>query len=318
MLHKTLLRLALVLSLAWFQMPAHAATAPDETGGAHTPLLWRLSEGGGTVYLLGSFHLLREADYPLAPEIEMALEDAERVVFEVAPSDMSSPSAARITRELASLGDGARLRELVPPALLGKLEAQLAERGYSLSGMDRFEPWFVNLLLTLGISQSAGYSSQHGLDRHLMARATAGRKETIGLETIEAQMRALKGAPLDEQLATMKSLLDAPDAVRTAFDRLHAAWRSGDIEALDTLSRRKMQQASPESYARVNTERNMKWLPAIRELLARPAGEDALVVVGSMHLVGEDGLVHLLQRHGLAAERIADRPVDTRVAANGH
>jgi uncharacterized protein YbaP (TraB family) len=317
MLCKSLFRAVLAASLAVASIgaPACANTTPavgDDT--PHKALLWRLSNGGSTVYLLGSFHLLRKDDYPLAPEIELAFEDAERVVFEVAPSEMTSAASVKNTRELASLGEGERLRELVPAPLVPKLEEQLAARGSSLSRMDRFEPWFVNVTLSVGISQSLGYRSEHGLDRYLMARATDARKPTVGLETVESQLRALKESPLEAQLATLKALVESPDAVRTAFDQLHHAWKNGDAEALNALTREKMKAASPESYRRVNTLRNEKWLPAIRDLLARPAGDDALVVVGSMHLVGEDGLVEMLQAHGYAAQRVGPDEADTRIA----
>ncbi len=47
---------------------AAPATAPP------VPLLWKVSgHDGATVYLLGSFHLLRPDDYPLAPEVDAAL-----------------------------------------------------------------------------------------------------------------------------------------------------------------------------------------------------------------------------------------------------
>ena len=38
--------------------------------------LWVLSGEHNHVYLMGSFHLLRSSDYPLAPEFEAAYRDA--------------------------------------------------------------------------------------------------------------------------------------------------------------------------------------------------------------------------------------------------
>ena len=59
-----------------------------------TPLLWRAQGEAGTVYLLGSFHMLTAADYPLAPSVEAAYADAEALLFEVDPEAMSSPATA--------------------------------------------------------------------------------------------------------------------------------------------------------------------------------------------------------------------------------
>ena len=57
----------------------------------------------------------------------------------------------------------------------------------------------------------------------------------------------------------------------------------------------------PEVFKRMVTDRNRTWLPQIEELLA---GErDAMVVVGSMHLVGEGGIVNLLREKGYTVEQ---------------
>ncbi|MBM4231580.1 MAG: TraB/GumN family protein, partial [Gammaproteobacteria bacterium] len=43
--------------------------------------------------------------------------------------------------------------------------------------------------------------------------------------------------------------------------------------------------------------RNRNWVPQVKALLERD--EDTLVVVGALHLVGERGLIALLEREGL-------------------
>jgi hypothetical protein len=48
----------------------------------------------------------------------------------------------------------------------------------------------------------------------------------------------------------------------------------------------------------LTTDRNLKWLPKITALLRED--RDYLVIVGALHLVGNDGLVELLKRQGFA------------------
>ena len=67
-----------------------ATAAPPE------PLLWKASDGDNSVYLLGSFHLLKPDDYPLSPKAYAALEDAERVLFEL--SGVPEPLAREALR----------------------------------------------------------------------------------------------------------------------------------------------------------------------------------------------------------------------------
>jgi hypothetical protein len=46
------------------------------------PLLWKVSDANNSVYLLGSFHMLRADDYPLSKDVDAALADSESVLFE--------------------------------------------------------------------------------------------------------------------------------------------------------------------------------------------------------------------------------------------
>lgn len=291
---------ALIAALA--AAPLHASQPAMDP--SPVPLLWQLSKGGSTVYVLGSFHLLRKDDYPLAPEITAAFDDAESLVFEVTPAELDDPATTRLALEVAAFDNGDRLGSLLPEPVRAKLDAMLAPRGGSAARFDRYEPWFVNLALVMGISESMGFRTEHGLDRHLMAKAAAARKPVSGLETVESQMRALERTPVKEQLASLSELVAEPEEMRKALDSLHEAWRHGDVDRLDALTRIEMLRSTPETYRLLNVERNQAWLPQLRRLLDRPADEDVLVVVGAMHLLGEDGLIAQLRSQGYAATRI--------------
>ena len=55
-------------------------------------------------------------------------------------------------------------------------------------------------------------------------------------------------------------------------------------------------------YEKLVTRRNLDWLPQIESLF--DGDTDALVVVGSLHLVGEKGLVALLEGRGYEVEQL--------------
>lgn len=291
-----------VLLVALGAAPLHAA--PSTPAGSPVPLLWQLGKGGSTVYLLGSFHLLREDDYPLAPEVEAAFADAESLVFEVAPSELDDPATTRRALEIAGFDNGGRLGPLLTDGVRANLDAMLAGRDASAAHFDRYEPWFVNLTLVMGISDRMGFRTEHGLDRHLMGRAVAARKPMTGLETVESQMRALESTPLGEQLASLSELVADPDAMRDALDQLHTAWRRGDVERLEALTRVEMLKSTPETYRLLNVERNRAWLPQLRRMLDGSPDHDVLVVVGAMHLLGDEGLIAQLRSQGYVATRL--------------
>ena len=126
-----------------------ATTAP-------VPLLWKVSDRDNTLYLLGSLHLLKPSDYPLSGDVDRAFADAEKVVFEVALEELADPATAQKFLLAAGYGDERRLSTVVPPVLREKLDRLLARQGSSIAAIDRFEPWFVNLSLTLGMAGAQG------------------------------------------------------------------------------------------------------------------------------------------------------------------
>lgn len=301
-LPKTLLAAALGFAMAVAPCSAGPAPAPAKRPGT-VPLLWKVSDADSTVYLLGSFHLLKADDYPLPREVEAAFADAERVVFEVAPGDLASPEVAQLTLAAARYADGGTLSAVLPPPLRRKFEELLAARGATMAQFDTFEPWFVNLSLVMGLSNAMGFSAEHGLDQHVMRRAAEAGKPTSGLETVAAQMRALDGTPLNEQIAGLADFIEKPEETREMLGQLHDAWRRGDAARLDRLTRAEMERETPQTYRLVNVARNRAWMPQIRRLLDHPR-DDALVVVGAMHLLGKDGLVERLRSQGRQVERV--------------
>ena len=80
------------------------------------------------------------------------------------------------------------------------------------------------------------------------------------------------------------------------MDDLIEAWRVGDTEYLETTILADFQQY-PELHEKIVTERNRRWVERIDELL--DDDEDYLVIVGALHLVGEEGVPELLTDRGV-------------------
>lgn len=281
-----------------------AGSAPRAPAGPPLPLLWKVSDADNRVYLLGSFHLLRKDDYPLSPDVDAAFADAEALVFEIPPSELADPSLPLRMMQLATSDPDASLARVLPPDMLERLHARIHALGLPSAQLDHLEPWFVDATLVSVLGQRLGYSSDDGLDRALMVRAAEAGKPVSGLETLDDQLAALDGSPITEQLASLRDFVEEGEGMDRQLDELHAAWRTADIPTLERLTREQMIEKTPVTYRRLNVERNEAWLPKIEALVAKGPGEDALVVVGALHLLGEDGLVARLRERGYRVERI--------------
>jgi uncharacterized protein YbaP (TraB family) len=159
----------------------------------------------------------------------------------------------------------------------------------------KLEPWAAAMVLTQFALMKSGFDPQLGIDMQLVERARADDKPIDGLETVIDQLGIFDARSFDEQT---KFLIDAADDVPKLhgdLQRLVAAWRSGDMRALEKEFLKERAQA-PALYDALLGERNHKWLPKIAALL--DDDRDYLVVVGTLHFVGRDGLLELLTRAG--------------------
>ena len=302
-----LMSVAVAVEQARTPVPPVARAAPGATIPAKAPpvpLLWKVSDRDNAVYLLGSFHLLKPDDYPVSPDIDRAFAESDKVVFEVPPEQMLDPAMAQKFLAAAGYADGRTLSQVLPSAMREKFNRILAQRGASIAQFDAYEPWFVNLSLMLGVSQQMGFRPEKGLDQVLMQQALTGGKSTGGLESIDLQLAVLDSTPMDEQVKSLKEFLDKPTDMPGMLSDLHDAWRDGDLARLDTLTREEMRDKTPETYRIVNVERNEAWVPQIRQMLDGQKKGDTLVVVGALHLLGEDGVVEKLRAKGYAVERV--------------
>jgi uncharacterized protein YbaP (TraB family) len=301
---------ALVVAALLASASVLAADAPKPSG-APVPLLWKVSDKDNAVYLLGSFHLLRPSDYPLSGDVEAAFEDAEEVVFELSPKELGSPELAVAMMRAALRQDGKTLQSALPPDIAAQLDGwaqanqgALPKFGMSPQALSMLEPWFAALMVTMVEMGKQGLDPALGLDNHFVRKSAQAGKPSDGLETGQEQIDVLDGSSEKEQIQMLAEALEQADKGSVETTRLHDAWRRGDVDLLWTGMAADMKRDYPELYRRINVARNDAWVPKIRQRLAAPGSDDTLVVVGALHLLGEDGVVEKLRAHGYSVERI--------------
>jgi uncharacterized protein YbaP (TraB family) len=267
------------------------------------PLLWKISDADNHIYLLGSFHALKPADYPLAPSVDAAFADAEVVAFELPPEELNSPELAQKMLVAAQMPAGQTLQQKLSPSAWQELQRYCQAHALPLASFQGYEPWFVALLVGLNSLAQSGFDPELGLDRKLMQRAGDAQKPTLGLERSSDQIALFAGMSPIEQAETLdEALQDATDPAQV--DRLHALWRAGDEKTLYVEMASDFRKKFPALYRQMDTERNDAWLPHLRAMLDSEHQRDTLVVVGSLHLLGDEGLVAKLQAAGYKVERV--------------
>lgn len=268
------------------------------------PLLWKVSDADNSLYLLGSFHFLKDADYPQAASTYAALDDAERVVFELSPAEMNDPELAGKMALAARRTDGRTLQQSVPEATWQALSAYTARRGLAVANFQPYEAWFVSLLVSINEMQLLGLDPEMGLDKHFAQRALEAGKPVAGLETGDQQIALFDGMDHTQQLQALDDTLAEMADIESEIEAMHALWRAGDADGLFAATGAEMKADYPALYQRINVDRNRAWLPRLAGMLDQGTSDDTLVVVGAMHLLGQDGVVAMLKAKGYTVERL--------------
>ncbi len=304
-----LIKPLLVAALAAAAFAVHAA-APV-TAAPPVPLLWKVTDSDNSVYLLGSFHLLKPSDYPLSKDVTAAFADSQSLVFELAPEEMSSPALGMQMGQAALRTDGTALNSELPAATAAQLDrwlsanAELVQKmGITPQVMQMFKPWFVGLTISVTEMTKQGLDPKFGLDAHMADLAAKAAKPVSGLETGAQQIEMLDGMQKKEQLQFLAEALSHAGTGSDETKKLHAAWRAGDAAGLWHGMASEMKRDYPRLYQRINVDRNNAWVPRIEKRLTAPGTDNTLVVVGALHLLGSDGVVEKLRARGYKVERI--------------
>lgn len=290
-------------ALVFVVATALAASVAAEPGPPR-PLLWKASDGNNDVYLLGTFHLLEAGDYPLDPKVYAALDDAEQVFFELSPEALADPTLGVKFAQAGLRTDGRTLQQALDAPTWAATVQLATAAGLPIDALQRMEPWFAALTLSMAEMTAAGLDPALGLDKHLAQRATREGKRTAGLETPADQIRLFDGMKVGVQLAQLRDVVERSDEIRSETEWLHRQWREGDVDALYWGMAAAMKARDPALYERINTQRNAAWVSRIKALLDAPGDDDALVAVGTLHLLGAEGLVQQLAAAGYTVERL--------------
>ncbi len=261
------------------------------------PAAWRVTnEQGGELWLLGSVHYLRSEDYPLPPNVDRLYEMADILVMELDLDDLDPIAVQGSFAGAGMLPPTSSLQSVLTPSVYRLAEARAAEFGLDLTLMARFEPWLVALtLMDLGMS-AMGFNASQGLEQYLLRRAARDNKEVHGLEALEDQIRVFDQLSAMEQEALLVQTLTELDEAHGAMDELLDAWRDGLLDALASQLTADFEDF-PNLYRALVIDRNVRWLDELQQLLSDE--RSSLVVVGALHLVGEDSVIELLRGRGL-------------------
>ncbi|HMD73166.1 MAG TPA: TraB/GumN family protein [Steroidobacteraceae bacterium] len=275
-----------------------AAATSRADGALHS--LWELHGRHNTVYLLGSIHVLRPRDYPLAKPVLDAYADANAVVMEINLGELDLDGLQQEMLASALLPDGKTLTQVMGSARYAHAASLAHELGFDLAAFDQFAPWFVAEAISQLQLAQLGFQAESGVEMFFLDKARADGKAVAGLETAHDQIALFEAMSLESQAEYLLSNLEEAHELPREIDEMVHAWAGGDTAWFRAHLQQELGR-DPKLYQSVLGARNRKWLPKIEALLNDD--KNYLIIVGTGHLVGEDNVIELLKRDGIAAKQ---------------
>ena len=259
------------------------------------PPVWVVSDADSELVVLGSIHVLPPGLDWRPPALTRAIAAADDLWFELPFDPASEAETGRLAVKYGTLPAGKSLFSLLSARDSRRLQRLAIAYGVSPAGLDGLQPWLAEVVLAGGVYRQAGAGKDTGVEKSLSAEAPASAARRA-FETPAEQIAILGGAPMAEQIAslrqTMTEIEDAPDE----YADLIKAWMAGDLKALDRQAIRPLRRTSPALFQRLVTERNVRWTQVLD---ARLKGRGrTVVVVGMGHLIGSSGLPARLRALG--------------------
>jgi uncharacterized protein YbaP (TraB family) len=279
---------------------ALSCVALSATVRADGPLhaLWELHGKHNTVYILGSIHVLRPSDYPLAPAVLNAYGNANSLFMEVNLAELDPQLMQTELLASARLPEGKTLPTIMGDARYKRAQVLAQEVGIDIGIFDAFAPWFAAEAISQLQLQQLGFQPKSGVEMFFLERARTDGKTVAGLETVHDQIALFDALSMDEQADYLiSSLEEAHDLPKEVAAMVHA-WASGDTQWFADQLKSEIGR-DPVLYDSVLVARNRKWVPKIEALLNDD--KNYLVIVGTAHLVGQGSVIALLKKDGIAA-----------------
>ena len=271
-----------------------SAALPESPRDKH--FLWRVTNVPSPFYILGSIHALRRSDYPFGQEIDEAIGQCKRFVFEYDSYHTDPRLWRRKMLAAQHYRAGTTLRDKIRPETYAHIQRIAKVRA---SEYDDVKPWAIAFFM-VSHPYFHDISKRYGVEDYVLRRASPFA-EFGGLETLDENIRVLAGMSDAESEVFLRQTFGHPDRIAWEMSKTIDAYKRGDTNALAAAYASEDREA-PFITWRTIDQRNLRWIRRIEAEMS--SGKPTMIVVGARHLCGRNSVVTLLQARGYILEQL--------------
>ena len=262
--------------------------------------MFKVTKGNDTIFIGGTFHLLTEKDYPLPDAFEQAYMQADEIYFETDMLAIETPEFQQKSLGIILYQDDKTLKQELNKATYARFVEYAKSRQLDPMQLNSLNPTGVMLTITIMEYQARGFVAE-GVDKHYFKRASKDKKMIAWFETPDEQLAILDGFDNEDPNGLINYTLDEIKNIDDIISSLHKSWREGDMNTLTQLGIDSFADY-PDIYKAILEDRNNKWMKEIEAMFGDQGTE--LVLVGALHLPGEDGVLTQLEKKGYKVEKL--------------
>lgn len=298
----------ITLVVLFFSLSPLTAQDNDNLTGA---LLWKISgkDIKSPSYILGTHHLSNANFVDSISSLSDVIEETQQVAGEVFLEDQMVIQTKMM--QAAMMPATASYQNLLSAENYEKLDQNLISLfGVGLSQFGQLKPGMISTLYAITIFQKVypefNPQTHEAIDAYIQKVARENGKPILGLETIEDQIYALLDAlPLEKQVEDLVCVTGVDvEFAKKQVEALTERYKRGDLSGMYEFSFNNPEDPCPQSpeYKDILLKRrNDKWLSKLPTIMK---DKPTLVVVGALHLPGEEGLLYQLQKLGYIVEPV--------------
>ena len=283
----------LLILIAICVLPARLTPA-ESNGSKH--FLWRVTNAPQPFYIMGSVHAMRASDYPLSREIDQAIGQCKRFVFEFDMKHSEEGNYAKKMKDQAHYPAGTTLKQKLRPEAYAYAQKIAKVRAAEYNDM---KPWAIAFFM---MSHPYYYNtySYFGVESYVMRKASS-LAEVGGLETADEHIHVLSDmSDIEGEVFLLQAFVHS-DEDAGKRSQLIGAYKRGDVAGLAALQAAQDREA-PFITWRLVEHRNAQWVPRIEQEIK--SGKPTMIVVGARHLCGAHNVVSLLEAKGYKLEQL--------------
>ncbi len=259
-------------------------------------LLWEISGNQlqAKSYLFGSHHLVPITFLDSVAGIYPAFNSCKNVVGEIILDDLS---VVQKMQQAAVITSGRTTKDLLTAEQYAVCDSVLTSTlGMGLAQLQFFKPAMVENIYVLTVYEKYFPKDEDfQVDTYFQKVGKKSGKRLFSLETVEEQIRLLLDSKtLEEQAASLYKTLTSTEYIVEQVKQLNACYLKQDLECLLAMSNADSMMSADERWAMIDA-RNLRWAEQLPAQLEKGGN---FIVVGALHLAGDNGLIALLRKQG--------------------